>query len=56
MGELKYMDKSDEEFIKNLTFSWEKKGIEKEKRKIALKMLKEGLPIETITKVTHLKL
>jgi len=62
------LNKSDEEFIKNLTFSWEEKGIEKgivkgiekgkekEKRKIALEMLDKGLSIELIAKVTHLKL
>lgn len=56
MEQIKHIDEMDE--ILKLPISWEEKGIEKgkeeEKRKIASEMLKEGLPIEVIVKVTHL--
>ncbi|ASN04219.1 RpnC/YadD family protein [Virgibacillus necropolis] len=52
MEEIKQVDESDE--ILKLPISWEERAKEKERRKIASEMLKEGLPIEVIVKVTHL--
>jgi hypothetical protein len=34
--------------------SWRDKGRQEEKRKIAIELLKEGLPTELVTKVTKL--
>lgn len=56
MEEIKQVDEADD--ILKLPISWEEKGIEKgkkdERRKIALEMLKEDLPIEVIARITHL--
>jgi len=56
MAEMRQMDNA-EEFMK-LPNSWEERGIEKgkieEKKDIALEMLKENLPVKTISKVTGL--
>lgn len=52
MTEIKQMDESED--IMHLPISWEEKGIEKGKSEVALEMLKEGLSIELIMKVTAL--
>ncbi|WP_342746748.1 hypothetical protein [Virgibacillus phasianinus] len=56
MEEIKRVDEKDE--ILKLPISWEEKGIEKgrmdERKKIALDMLREGLPIDVIARITEL--
>lgn len=52
MEKVKKMDESEE--ILDLPISWEEKGKIQEKRNIAIEMLKEGIPIEMISKITHL--
>lgn len=42
-----------EEFTK-LPNSWEERGIRKGREEVAFEMLREGLPIDLIEKVTHL--
>ncbi|KEF37246.1 hypothetical protein M670_03492 [Schinkia azotoformans MEV2011] len=62
MEEIKQLDRGEAEQILKLPNSWIDKGIERgiekgkieEKKKIALEMLKEGLSIDLIVKVTHL--
>lgn len=66
MEEINQLDRGEAEQILKLPNSWIDKGIERgiekgiekgkmeEKKKIALKMLKEGLSIDLIIKVTHL--
>lgn len=62
MEEIKQLDRGEAEQILKLPNSQIDKGIERgiekgkieEKKKIALEMLKEGLSIDLIVKVTHL--
>lgn len=62
MEEIKQLNRDEASQILKLPNSWIEKGIEKgiqkgkleEKRKIALEMLKEGLSIEMIARVTNL--
>ena len=57
MEEIKQLDQKEAEQIFELPNSWRDKGRQEEqeeKRLIAIEMLKEGLPIEMVTKVTKL--
>ncbi|ASN06461.1 RpnC/YadD family protein [Virgibacillus necropolis] len=56
MEEINQLSQDESERILKLPNSWREKGIQEEKEKIALEMLKEGLSIELIAKVTHLGL
>lgn len=56
MEEIKQLDPQESELILNPPSSWREKGIaegiQKEKRQMAIDMLKEGLSLELIAKVT----
>ena len=52
MEEIKQLDNAEE--IMNLPNSWEERGIKKEKRNIALKMLKKGLSEEVILDLANI--
>lgn len=54
MKEIKQLNKSSE--IPHLPISWEEKGKEQGKREVALEMLKEGISIDFIAKVTQLSI
>lgn len=58
MEEIKQLDQNESEQIFKLPNSWREKGIaegiQKEKRQTALEMLREGLSVEVIAKVTKL--
>ncbi len=62
MEEINQLNRGEAEQILKLPNSWIEKGIERgiekgkmeEKKKIALEMLKEGLSMDLIIKVTHL--
>ena len=62
MEEIKQLDQHESEQIIKLPNSWREKGIaegiqkgiQKEKRQTALEMLREGLSVEVIAKVTKL--
>jgi predicted transposase/invertase (TIGR01784 family) len=62
MEEIKQLDPQESEQIFKLPNSWREKGraegiqkgIQKEKRQTALEMLREGLSVELISKVTKL--
>jgi len=47
------MDIVQKEEIMQITTSWEEKGMEKERRSLALKMLQENIPLETIARITE---
>jgi Putative transposase, YhgA-like len=53
-AEVDTMGIAEKEAIMQATTSWEEKGIEKERRSMALKMLQENIPLETITRITEL--
>lgn len=54
MAEVGKLSKESEEFIKNLPISYEEKGKEIGKKEVVIEMLREGVSIELISKVTHL--
>ena len=58
MEEIKQLDQKEVEQIFELPNSWRDKGRQEgrqeEKRLIAIEMLKEGLPVEMVIKVTKL--
>lgn len=58
MEEIKQLNQDESEQILKLPNSWMEKGIQKEmqeeKRKIAFHMLKEGMSIEIIARITEL--
>ncbi|MBS4214383.1 MULTISPECIES: hypothetical protein [Neobacillus] len=58
MEEIKQLDKDEAEQVLKLPNSWREKGIQEgeleAQKKIALNLLKEGLPIELISRATNL--
>jgi predicted transposase/invertase (TIGR01784 family) len=58
MEEIKQLDQQESEQIFKLPNTWREKGIvegiQKEKKQTAIEMLKEGLSVELIAKVTKL--
>jgi hypothetical protein len=54
MAEIKQLNQEESEQILKLPNSWMEKGMQEEKRKIALQMLKEGLSVEIIARITEL--
>jgi hypothetical protein len=52
--EIATMSIAQKEEIMEVTTSWEEKGIEKERRAIALEMLQENLPLDQISRLTKL--
>ncbi|MBS4204849.1 Rpn family recombination-promoting nuclease/putative transposase [Lederbergia citrea] len=62
MKEIKQLDRDEADFISKLPNSWKEKGLQEglqkgkteEKRKIALEMLREGLTIDLIIRITNL--
>ena len=53
MEEIKYLEDADK--ILEIPISYEEKGIEKGIRKVALEMLKDGMPKERVAKLTGLE-
>jgi hypothetical protein len=47
------MGLAEKEAIMQATTSWEEKGIVKERRSMALKMLQENIPIDLIARITE---
>jgi predicted transposase/invertase (TIGR01784 family) len=52
-AEIDRMGLAEKEAIMQATTSWEEKGIVKERRSMALKMLQENIPLETIARITE---
>jgi predicted transposase/invertase (TIGR01784 family) len=52
--EIATMSIAQKEEIMEVTTSWEEKGIEKERRAIALEMLQENLPLDQVSRLTKL--
>jgi Putative transposase, YhgA-like len=52
-AEVDRMGLAEKEAIMQATTSWEEKGIVKERRSMALKMLQENIPLETIARITE---
>ena len=55
-AEIDTMDKIQKEVIMQTTTSWEEKGIERERRSIALNLLRKEMSLEMISEVTSLTL
>jgi len=53
-SEIDKMNPIQKEEIMQITTSWEEKGMEKERRSLALKMLQEGATLQFVEKVTGL--
>ncbi len=53
-SEIDKMNPIQKEEIMQITTSWEEKGMEKERRSLALRMLQEGATLQFVEKVTGL--
>ena len=53
-AEIAKLEVSQKEEIMEVMTSWEKRGVEKERQTIALNLLRENLPLETIARTTGL--